>query len=274
MEALPGDRARGSGPWPAGRRGAAGRAPADRGPDGDGVGGGRARPAAGDTSRASTSPSGAPDSLGLLGLVAGILSMHRLEVRSAVTTVVGDRAIEVWGVNPLFGDPPAVDRLREDIRRAILGQLDVAARLARRDEAARPADAPPAAPAPGGDRGRGLEQGHGDGGARPRRPGPAAPRGHGHRRHGHRHRRRPGLHPGLRGRRRVLPGRPARGSAGRRAGRGGRGGRGRGPGRAPGVGGLSGADRPACAGEPRQPLGHPCRSRSGPCPGRSSPSGR
>ena len=89
---------------------------------------------------------GAPDSLGLLGLVAGILSMHRLEVRSAVTTVVGDRAIEVWGVSPLFGDPPAVDRLREDIRRAILGQFDVAARLARRDEAARPAEATSAAP--------------------------------------------------------------------------------------------------------------------------------
>ncbi|HYN56345.1 MAG TPA: [protein-PII] uridylyltransferase [Motilibacterales bacterium] len=91
---------------------------------------------------------GAPDSLGLLGLVAGILSMHRLEVRSAVTTVVGDRAIEVWGVNPQFGDPPSVDRLREDIRRAILGQLDVTARLARRDEAIRaPSGAPASAPA-------------------------------------------------------------------------------------------------------------------------------
>lgn len=91
---------------------------------------------------------GAPDSLGLLGLVAGILSMHRLEVRSAVTTVVGDRAIEVWGVNPQFGDPPSVDRLREDIRRAILGQLDVSGRLARREEATRPpSGAPASAPA-------------------------------------------------------------------------------------------------------------------------------
>ncbi len=89
----------------------------------------------------------APDSLGLLGLVAGILSMHRLEVRSAVTTVVGNRAVEVWSVNPQFGDPPAVDRLREDIRRAILGQLDVSARLARRDAAARTTEAPTTAPA-------------------------------------------------------------------------------------------------------------------------------
>jgi [protein-PII] uridylyltransferase len=89
---------------------------------------------------------GAPDSMGLMGLVAGVLSMHRLEVRSAVTMVIGHRAIEVWGVNPLFGDPPAVDRLREDIRRAILGQLDVSGRLARREESARTADAPMTAP--------------------------------------------------------------------------------------------------------------------------------
>ncbi len=88
----------------------------------------------------------APDSVGLLGLVAGVLAMHRLEVRSAVSCGVDARAVEVWGVNPQFGDPPAADRLREDIRRAIAGQLDVTARLARRDEAQRRPDAP--APAP------------------------------------------------------------------------------------------------------------------------------
>ena len=90
---------------------------------------------------------GAPDRVGLLGLVAGVLSMHRLEVRSAVTATVGDRAVEVWSVSPLYGDPPAVDRLREDIRRAISGQLDVAARLAKRDEAMRRPDAPEPQPA-------------------------------------------------------------------------------------------------------------------------------
>lgn len=80
----------------------------------------------------------APDRVGLLGLVAGVLAMHRLQVRTAVTESVGDRAIEVWGVEPLFGDPPEVDRLREDIRRALGGQLDVTGRLARRErEAAR-----------------------------------------------------------------------------------------------------------------------------------------
>lgn len=89
----------------------------------------------------------APDSLGLLGLVAGVLSMHRLEVRSAVTGEADERAVEVWNVNPLFGDPPAAERLREDIRRAIAGQLDVPGRLARRDEAARLANPPATAPA-------------------------------------------------------------------------------------------------------------------------------
>ncbi|MGV1004205.1 MAG: [protein-PII] uridylyltransferase [Candidatus Nanopelagicales bacterium] len=75
---------------------------------------------------------GAPDRLGLLGLVAGVLSMHRLAIRSALTVSVGDRAVEVWQVEPLFGDPPEVERLREDINRALAGHLNVSERLARR----------------------------------------------------------------------------------------------------------------------------------------------
>jgi [protein-PII] uridylyltransferase len=90
---------------------------------------------------------GAPDRVGLLSLVAGVLSMHRLEVRAAVTQTVGDRAVEVWHVTPQFGDPPAVDRLREDIRRAVDGHLDVGARLAARERAARRPEAPVPLPA-------------------------------------------------------------------------------------------------------------------------------
>ena len=82
-----------------------------------------------------------------MGLVAGVLSIHRLEVRSAVTETVGDRAVEVWGVTPQYGDPPAADRLREDIRRALAGQLDVSARVRARDEAAARPDAPKPVPA-------------------------------------------------------------------------------------------------------------------------------
>lgn len=76
---------------------------------------------------------GAPDRVGLLGLVAGVLAMHRLAVRSALTVSVKNRAVEVWQVEPLFGDPPEVERLREDIRRGLDGHLDVSARLARRE---------------------------------------------------------------------------------------------------------------------------------------------
>ena len=90
---------------------------------------------------------GAPDRVGLLGTVAGVLSIHRLEVRSAITETMGDRAVEVWSVSPLFGDPPAADRLREDIRRALAGQMDVAAKMRARDEAVARPDAPTPVPA-------------------------------------------------------------------------------------------------------------------------------
>ncbi|HET7900390.1 MAG TPA: HD domain-containing protein, partial [Candidatus Nanopelagicales bacterium] len=82
----------------------------------------------------------APDRTGLMSTVAGVLSLHRLGVRGAqVDTVTAPdgtrRAIQVWTVLPAFGDPPPVDRLREDIGRALSGGLDVAARLDAREQA-------------------------------------------------------------------------------------------------------------------------------------------
>jgi [protein-PII] uridylyltransferase len=82
----------------------------------------------------------APDRTGLLANVAGVLSLHRLQVRGAqVDTVTAPdgtrRAVQVWTVTPAYGDPPPVDRLREDVSRAIAGALDVAARLDARDQA-------------------------------------------------------------------------------------------------------------------------------------------
>lgn len=77
----------------------------------------------------------APDRLGLLATVAGILSLHRLEVRAARVQTVGSRALQSWIVRPLYGEPPAVELIAEDIRRALDGGLDVAARLARKEEA-------------------------------------------------------------------------------------------------------------------------------------------
>jgi [protein-PII] uridylyltransferase len=82
----------------------------------------------------------APDRTGLLATVAGVLSLHRLAVRGAqVDTVTAPdgtrRAVQVWSVVPAYGDPPPVDRLREDVTRAVAGSLDVAARLDARDQA-------------------------------------------------------------------------------------------------------------------------------------------
>ncbi|MDA8434862.1 MAG: [protein-PII] uridylyltransferase [Actinomycetales bacterium] len=82
----------------------------------------------------------APDRSGLLAAVAGVLSLHRLQVRGAqVDTVTAPdgsrRAVQVWTVAPAYGDPPPEDRLREDVTRALAGSLDVAARLDAREQA-------------------------------------------------------------------------------------------------------------------------------------------
>jgi [protein-PII] uridylyltransferase len=77
----------------------------------------------------------APDRVGLLSIVAGVLSLHRLAVRSATTLSVGDQAVQVWTVLPEFGSAPDSKALREDVRKALEGRLDVADRLRRREEA-------------------------------------------------------------------------------------------------------------------------------------------
>ncbi len=75
----------------------------------------------------------APDRIGLLALVAGVLSLNRLNVLAARVTTVDDRAVQQWTVRPNFGDPPSVAQLSEDIRRAVEGTYDVAERLKKRD---------------------------------------------------------------------------------------------------------------------------------------------
>jgi [protein-PII] uridylyltransferase len=75
----------------------------------------------------------APDRIGLLALVAGVLSLNRLNVLAARVMTVDDRAVQEWTVRPSFGDPPSVEQLSDDIRRAIEGTYDVAERLARRE---------------------------------------------------------------------------------------------------------------------------------------------
>lgn len=96
----------------------------------------------------------ADDRLGLVAAVAGVLSLHRLLVRDARIATVGSRALQSWHVQPAFGTArdalaaaPAA-RLADDIRRAIDGELDVAARLRAREDAARPVGRPASASPP------------------------------------------------------------------------------------------------------------------------------
>ncbi len=75
------------------------------------------------------------DRLGLLATVAGVLALHRLQVRSADTSSHADRVRSRWRVVPLFGDPPPIDRLRSDVMRAVSGDFDIAGALAHRERA-------------------------------------------------------------------------------------------------------------------------------------------
>jgi [protein-PII] uridylyltransferase len=78
---------------------------------------------------------GADDRPGLLAIVAGVLSVNRLGVRAASLSTVGDRAVQVWTVQPDFGDPPGAEKLRDDLRAVLDGHLDLGARLAAREQA-------------------------------------------------------------------------------------------------------------------------------------------
>jgi [protein-PII] uridylyltransferase len=80
----------------------------------------------------------APDRPGLLWRAAGVLASHRLAVRSANATSVNGTAVTVFDVEPEFGDPPDPALVAGDLRRMLLGRLDVTARLERRARAVPP----------------------------------------------------------------------------------------------------------------------------------------
>ena len=77
------------------------------------------------------------DSPSLLASVAGVLALHRLEVRAVTARVVQRRALLSLQVAQRYGTPDWA-LVREDLRRALDGSLDVPTRLAAR-EAAYPA---------------------------------------------------------------------------------------------------------------------------------------
>lgn len=72
------------------------------------------------------------DRTGLLGLIAGVLSVHRLLVRSARTETINKRAVTTWTVTPEFGDAPDLSQLQESLRLALNGQFDVFEKLTLR----------------------------------------------------------------------------------------------------------------------------------------------
>jgi [protein-PII] uridylyltransferase len=78
----------------------------------------------------------APDRPGLLWQAAGVLASHRLAVRSANATSCGDTAVIAFTVAHQYGEPPDAVLVTSDLRRALTGQLDVAQRLRRREQAA------------------------------------------------------------------------------------------------------------------------------------------
>ncbi|MCM6773867.1 [protein-PII] uridylyltransferase [Nocardia sp. CDC159] len=80
----------------------------------------------------------APDAPGLLSDAAGVLALHSLRVLSASLGGAGESAIDTFVVTPKFGDPPDAGLLRQELIRAVNGDLDVAAVLTKRErEAAR-----------------------------------------------------------------------------------------------------------------------------------------
>ncbi|MEU6481609.1 [protein-PII] uridylyltransferase [Streptomyces sp. NPDC047017] len=81
-----------------------------------------------------------PDQPGVLPAAAGVLSLHRLTVRTAELRTLeppgGDAVLLLdWRVAAEYGSLPQAARLRADLVRALDGSLDVAGRLAERDAA-------------------------------------------------------------------------------------------------------------------------------------------
>ena len=88
----------------------------------------------------------AADRPGLLGLTTGVLSLHRLDVRSASMFARGATAVTVCRVAPRFGALPDWTVVRADLRRALDGDLALPALLASREAAYAPRPGLPTAP--------------------------------------------------------------------------------------------------------------------------------
>ena len=74
------------------------------------------------------------DRVGLLAQVAGVLAVNRLDVRAARAVGADGMALSEWTVDRAYGGQLEPARLREDLRLALSGALDIGARLDRREE--------------------------------------------------------------------------------------------------------------------------------------------
>ncbi len=91
----------------------------------------------------------APDRRGLLGAFTGVLALHRLDVRSAAVRSVGGTAVVACRVAARFGSFPDWAVVRDDLRKALSGELRLIDLVAAREAAypARPGPPPAAATA-------------------------------------------------------------------------------------------------------------------------------
>jgi [protein-PII] uridylyltransferase len=88
-----------------------------------------------------------PDRLGVLAVVAGVLSLRHVRILGAEVETVEvangaakeSWAVQRWTVAAEYGELPDIARLRTDLRSALAGQLDLSARIASREAEQRPA---------------------------------------------------------------------------------------------------------------------------------------
>ncbi|MFZ2173967.1 MAG: [protein-PII] uridylyltransferase, partial [Rhodococcus sp. (in: high G+C Gram-positive bacteria)] len=79
----------------------------------------------------------APDERGLLSQAAGVLALHSLRVYSASLGSSEGSAVNSFVVSPRFGAPPQAGLIRQELIRAIAGELNLLEMLTAKEEEAK-----------------------------------------------------------------------------------------------------------------------------------------